>query len=255
MGIFQSCMKVVNQFTESGDDNKEGYSVPSSVPSSGPITVPKWEAASVIGPKGATIKKIQAESGARVNVQNQGDQAIITFEGSDAEVAKARQLVAKALSGAENPQYVSKGAQKLRDEANDWYKKKAEFGKAAHTAYENKEGAKAHEFKEKKEEAERMMEKKNQQAAEMIFKQRNQGKGDLYMDLHGLFVQEAVDFTEKRLQKVRNSKKGSVLEIVTGAGHHSADHKAHIKPKIIAILRNANLQFEEKNAGSLNVHL
>lgn len=135
------------------------------------------------------------------------------------------------------------------------YKKKAAFGKSAHKAYENKQGKEAHEFKEKKEEAERMMDKKNQQAAELIFKDRNKGKGDLFIDLHGLFVQEAVEFVEKRLQKVRNSKQGSVLEIVTGAGHHSADKKAHIKPKIEKILRDANLQFEEKNAGSLNVHL
>jgi hypothetical protein len=38
-------------------------------------------------------------------------------------------------------------------------------------------------------EAEKNAEQKNKEAAELIFKDRNKGKGDLFIDLHGLFVQ------------------------------------------------------------------
>jgi hypothetical protein len=90
----------------------------------GPIVIPKWEASAVIGNKGfhamrftlffalshaslcfylgVTIKSIEQESGAKVSVRNEGDQAIITFSGEIQSIAKARALVQKKISGAEN---------------------------------------------------------------------------------------------------------------------------------------------------------
>ena len=55
------------------------------------------------------------------------------------------------------------------------------------------------------------MKKKNQQAAEVIFKTRNKNKGDMYMDLHGLFVEEAIDAVEKRLKQVIRCKNYNCL--------------------------------------------
>jgi DNA-nicking Smr family endonuclease len=97
------------------------------------------------------------------------------------------------------------------------------------------------------------MAQKNKEASDAIYHHRNDGKGDLYLDLHGLYVEEALRFTTERLSSLAKTK-GKNLELITGAGHHSADHVAHIKGKVIELLKEKALKFSEKNAGELLVH-
>ena len=47
-----------------------------------------------------------------------------------------------------------------------------------------------------------------------------------YLDLHGLFVDEAVRATTERLDALALAGGGGELELVPGAGHHSAGGKA-----------------------------
>ena len=47
---------------------------------------------------------------------------------------------------------------------------------------------------------------------------------------------------------------GEKLEVVTGAGHHSEDHQAKIKPAVIEYLGKKKLRWEELNAGDLLVY-
>jgi DNA-nicking Smr family endonuclease len=97
------------------------------------------------------------------------------------------------------------------------------------------------------------MTQKNKEASVAIYHHRNDGKGDLYIDLHGLYVEEALGFTKEKLAEL-TKRKGCDLELITGAGHHSADHVAHIKGKVIDLLKEKGMQFSEKNAGELLVH-
>jgi far upstream element-binding protein len=58
-------------------------------------------AGAIIGAGGVTIRKIQVDSGARVDIDKTGDIDVITISGSHAQVAKATQLVDNVL----NPKY------------------------------------------------------------------------------------------------------------------------------------------------------
>ena len=87
------------------------------------------------------------------------------------------------------------------------------------------------------------------QAAHAIYLHRT--GADNYIDLHGLFVEEALRFLKERLKTFAPGEK---LEVVTGAGHHSEDHQAKIKPAVIEYLGKKNLRWEELNAGDLLVY-
>jgi hypothetical protein len=71
------------------------------------------------------------------------------------------------------------------------------------------------------------------------------------MDLHGLYVKEAVAFVDERLVAVDGDLRSGRLEsltIITGAGHHSANG-AKIKPEIARLLAQRNLPYVEDEAG------
>ena len=51
------------------------------------------------------------------------------------------------------------------------------------------------------------------------------------------------------------SKTPGLRWAVTGAGHHSENHVAKIKPAAIALFKERRLKFSEINAGDLKVHL
>ena len=45
----------------------------------------------------------------------------------------------------------------------------------------------------------------------------------------------------------QRAKKHKALEIITGAGHHSADHRSHIGPEVIKILSQKHIKFTHPN--------
>ena len=75
------------------------------------------------------------------------------------------------------------------------------------------------------------------------------------LDLHGLLVAEAVDATKQFV--ISNIGKKKTLEIITGAGHHSANRHAAIKPAITDLCKAEKwkLEPEPNNEGAfiLNV--
>jgi DNA-nicking Smr family endonuclease len=94
-------------------------------------------------------------------------------------------------------------------------------------------------------------EKADMEAAQQIFRAKNGGYGPEQMDLHGLYVKEAVAFVDERLVAVDGDLRSGRLEsltIITGAGHHSANG-AKIKPEIARLLAQRNLPYVEDEAG------
>jgi DNA-nicking Smr family endonuclease len=94
-------------------------------------------------------------------------------------------------------------------------------------------------------------EKADMEAAQQIFRAKNGGYGPEQMDLHGLYVKEAVAFVDERLVAVDGDLRSGRLEsltIITGAGHHSANG-AKIKPEIARLLAQRNLPYVEDGAG------
>lgn len=78
----------------------------------------------------------------------------------------------------------------------------------------------------------------------------NKNNPETTIDLHGLFVDEALRFVEERINKLKGSNK--TLEIITGAGNHSKT-TALIKPKIIEVLTTNKLSFQEVKNGQIDV--
>lgn len=86
-----------------------------------------------------------------------------------------------------------------------------------------------------------------------IFAMKNKGYGDDQMDLHGLTVKESERVVELRLTKVHSkiASGGFELTIITGAGHHSENNVAKIKPAIIDLLRSKGYRFHEDDTGGM----
>jgi DNA-nicking Smr family endonuclease len=94
----------------------------------------------------------------------------------------------------------------------------------------------------------------SQAAAEAILAFNNDGKGDMFIDFHGLKVDEAVGFLRARLEAVGASPDGErEMEVMPGAGTHSGAGGAKIKPECAKVLTELGLKFEDKTAGSWTV--
>lgn len=159
------------------------------------------------------------------------------------------------MSKEDNPDYAGPEGNRLRAEAQKYADERHEFLDASKNAFEAGDKAKAKELSEKGKAAGRKMEECNKKAAKAILKHRNAGYGDHYLDLHGLYLEEALTAFREKLIVLQKSKEEIVFEVIPGAGHHSKN-KAVIKPKIIEELTaNKSVSFEEKNAGSIYVFI
>ena len=91
--------------------------------------------------------------------------------------------------------------------------------------------------------------KENQIAAEKIFTQLNRDKSDNEIDLHGLYVAEAINYLTKRIEVDKKSHQRRLVVIV-GRGIHSQGGPK-IKPAVIKFATKHNIDFDENepNAG------
>lgn len=131
---------------------------------------------------------------------------------------------------------------KLRGECFDKSKKAFEEGNKKE-AKELSDAGKQHGLQ---------MEEANQRAVDEILKPQNLENAQK-IDLHGLLVTEAVDATRKFVNAAITAGKYQTLEIITGAGHHSAKEKGPvIKPAIIEMCKEEKWQLDaaEDNEGS-----
>ena len=76
---------------------------------------------------------------------------------------------------------------------------------------------------------------------------------DNTIDLHGQLVAEALQFVVERVEKLKGT--GASLDIITGAGNHSDEKGAKIKPAVVKYLGEQLLNYEEINNGTLRVSL
>lgn len=98
------------------------------------------------------------------------------------------------------------------------------------------------------------MEKYRKEASRKIVNHVNKGNGLGTLDLHGLFVSDAMDFVKERVAEAK--QKGlKEIAIIPGAGNHSDDNKAKIKPTVVAYLQQNKLPFTQVNSGTFKVQL
>ncbi|OAX33893.1 hypothetical protein K503DRAFT_699647, partial [Rhizopogon vinicolor AM-OR11-026] len=76
------------------------------------------------------------------------------------------------------------------------------------------------------------------------------------LDLHGLYVKEAISYSDKAIKEARQ-RGDSQIRLIVGKGLHSNGHVAKIKPALEDLMRQHNLpaEVDPQNAGILIVQL
>lgn len=147
-------------------------------------------------------------------------------------------------------------AQEFRKQADEHAKLRGKYFDESQAAFKKGDKAEAKVLSDKgKAEAEKMKEA-NKKAADLVFKSKNKNQPPDSIDLHLLYVEEAIERTEARLEEVRKQK-GDHLIVIHGAGHHSKDNKQLIKPAVVKMLNEKGIKFKENtpNIGCIYVEL
>ena len=94
----------------------------------------------------------------------------------------------------------------------------------------------------------------NLAACEAYFAGNNANKGPGEIDLHGLYVEEAVRKLEERLAVCRRNN-AAQLVVIVGRGNHSKDNVAKIKPAMQKLIAEHKLKVavDSPNAGCVTI--
>lgn len=90
------------------------------------------------------------------------------------------------------------------------------------------------------------MRKAHREAARELYEARNKGSAsypEIYVDLHGLHPEEAVEYLESIL--LDNSKESKPIYAITGTGHHSKNGKDKVGKAIRTFLNEWRYAYRE----------
>jgi DNA-nicking Smr family endonuclease len=150
-----------------------------------------------------------------------------------------------------NERYLS-----LRAQANQEGDAMAQCFDQSHKAYSSGAGARAKELSNEGHQHQQKMESLNKQASDWIFTENNKDSKPGEIDLHGLYVKEAIAQTDSAIQRAK--KRGdSDIRLIVGKGLHSTGGRAKIKPAIEELIQKHQLvaELDSHNAGVLVVRL
>ncbi|GJE95850.1 DUF1771 and SMR domain-containing protein [Phanerochaete sordida] len=144
----------------------------------------------------------------------------------------------------------------LRARANEEGDAMAKAFQESHEAYQGGDGALAKELSNKGKRHQAEMERLNREAAEWIFIKNNEDSKPGEVDLHGLYVKEAITYTDRAIQEAK-SRGDSEVHIIVGKGLHSKGGAAKIKPAIEDLMQKHQLvaELDPNNSGVLIVSL
>jgi len=127
---------------------------------------------------------------------------------------------------------------------------------ASHTAYGRGDGALAKELSNKGKEHQKIMDSLNKEASDWIFFENNKDSRPGEIDLHRLYVKEALAYTDQAIQQAKQ-RGDSEVRLIVGKGLHSAGGAAKIKPAIEELMQSNQLvaEIDPDNAGVLIVHI
>ncbi|KAI0000402.1 hypothetical protein BJV77DRAFT_939265 [Russula vinacea] len=157
----------------------------------------------------------------------------------------------QALVNSQNEHYVS-----LRARANQEGDAMARAFEQSHAAYARKDGAGAKELSNEGRAHQREMERLNAEASAWIFRGEYSGRMPTEIDLHGLYVKEAITYTDNSIAEAR-ARGDNEIRLIVGKGIHSPNHAAKLKPAIEGLIQKHNLSaaIDPQNSGVLIVHL
>lgn len=129
----------------------------------------------------------------------------------------------------------------LRNEARQLLSEAQMASKESQDEYQHGCRARAKELSIKKNALYTRMNDKNEQAAKIIFQHFNRTRPNDEIDLHGLYVNEALNYLENQLNKSR-SENALQLKVITGMGNNSPNRISKIKPQVEEFVRKNSLQ-------------
>lgn len=164
---------------------------------------------------------------------------------------KPYQRVDQNQINQQNEQYLS-----LRARANEAGDAMAQCFERSHQAYASGDKAGAKQLSNEGKRRQQEMEKLNREASEWIFVENNKDSQPGEVDLHGLYVKEAITFTDQAIQEARQ-RGDSEVHLIVGKGLHSRGGIAKLKPAIEELIQKHSLvaQLDPQNAGVLIVTL
>ncbi|KAH8828319.1 hypothetical protein DL96DRAFT_1602686 [Flagelloscypha sp. PMI_526] len=126
----------------------------------------------------------------------------------------------------------------------------------AHKTYESGDGARAKELSNQGKEHQRRMEQLNAEACDWIFAKNNEDSKPGEVDLHGLYVKEAISRTDQAIERAK-SRGDREIHLIVGKGLHSPGGAAKLKPAIEDLMRKHRLvaELDPHNSGVLIVEI
>ncbi|KAK0184079.1 hypothetical protein F5146DRAFT_1228904 [Armillaria mellea] len=126
----------------------------------------------------------------------------------------------------------------------------------SHEAYDRGDHAAAKELSNQGKNHKQKMEQLHKAASTWIYLENNRGREPGEIDLHGLYVKEAIAYTETALEEA-SLRGDSELRVIVGRGSHSEDGVARVRPAIEELMRQHRLitELDPSNSGVLVVEL
>ncbi|KAK0485382.1 hypothetical protein EDD18DRAFT_1196183 [Armillaria luteobubalina] len=100
------------------------------------------------------------------------------------------------------------------------------------------------------------MQQLNKEASNWIYLENNRDRKPREIDLHGLYVKEAIAYTDAALEEAK-LRGDSEIRLIVGRGLHSEDGEAKLGPAIKGLMRKYQLsaELDPSNCGVLVVGL
>jgi len=146
---------------------------------------------------------------------------------------------------SDEQQYVTEDVQALRDKAGKYHSRVVDCAKRSQAAWQSGNKAEAKTLSDEKKDWQKKQDASNRKACALILSAQH-WETSKEIDLHGLFLDEALEATKDFLKHwTKQAKKElTIVLIITGAGHHSENNKAVIRPKVEELLQDQRLDYE-----------
>lgn len=148
---------------------------------------------------------------------------------------------APTFGGAREWPASSSAGDAARFRASEHAQKRGELLSQSQAAWNSGDKAAAKVLSEQGKAEGAAMEKANAEAAELYFNDNNKKHDEGTIDLHGLYVEEAIDRLEQRLTSCQKNGRAQLI-IIFGKGNHSKDGVRKIKPAVEKIMAQYKLR-------------
>lgn len=149
---------------------------------------------------------------------------------------------------------IEQQAEQHRQEAHRLAEQQRSLSSRSQAAFKSGNGALAKELSLQAKALHAQVDFHNKEAAKLHFQAHNVDQPSGTIDLHGLFVKEAIQALEKAADDARKEKTSDLIVIV-GAGNHSKDGVQRLRPAVEKWCRDRGHTFDVMNPGCLRIHL